>query len=156
MWHSSAVNPLPLCTYTSLQLNPCIVESRHKLEPKVSLVDCYKVTVWISTNVPQVKHNVFLFLWSLLSGSKVSVSDNFGIYLVPLQISTFLSQFSITQKWQSQLKGESRLLFLARLTLSLIIKSKLPGMVFSFTFPSWQTSQPLLAWSDFISAAQAP
>ena len=51
------------------------------------------------------------------------------------------ANFGTEQKWQSQLKGKSKLLFLARLTPSSIIKCQLPRMVFSFTFLSWQTSQ---------------
>lgn len=74
-------------------------------------------------------------------------------YAVNLQI--FLS-ISTKQKWQNQLGGESRLLFLARLALFSIINCQQPRMVFSFTFLSWQTSQPLLAWSDFISTVQLP
>lgn len=76
--------------------------------------------------------------------------EEFRVYSSSAAI--LLISLSTTQRRQTR-KRESRLLFLAHLTSSFIIKCQLPGMVFSFTFPSWQTCQPLLAQSDFCCAS---
>lgn len=82
---------------------------------------------------------------SLPAGSKVRACCFLAcLLLVHCQSGKFSFSFS-KEKWQTQLKEESRMLFLAHLSLSFIIKCQLSGMVFSFTSLPWQMPQPSLS-----------